>query len=58
MMRRKLVLLGIVLCVTIGVVAFYMKGRHDGSPDKKIQLTREAQATGGTVKDPNSNCKL
>jgi deoxyhypusine synthase len=47
--NSKLAFLAIVAVVAVAMVAFYMKGHHDGSVGKSLQLSSEAQAAKAKV---------
>ena len=47
--NSKLPFLAIVAVVAVAMVALYMKGHHDGSVGKSLQLSSEAQAAKAKV---------
>jgi ribonuclease Z len=51
-MKQQRILIGIILLLSVALVAAYMIGEYEGSFGKEIKLTSEAQAAGGIEKDP------
>ena len=50
-MKQQGKLIGIILLVSVALVAAYVIGEYEGYSGKEIKLTQEAQAAGGIEKD-------